>query len=198
MNATAEPGFGSLPNLLSLSRMVATVPLCAAIASEAWGVALVLWTWVSVTDWLDGALARAWGQTSALGRVLDPLADKVAVLGTLVCLIPVGQSGGYLSPWIVAVLIGREFLVTGLRGELERRGSAFGADMFGKLKMVAQIIVISLALAIEWLGREQVPAWMMLTLVAFVWIMLLATVMSGFRYGWMAATVMAQQKGDGR
>ena len=198
MRVRAEPGFGSIPTMLSLSRIVVTVPLCAAIAYEAWGIALALWAWVSVTDWLDGALARAWGQTSAIGRVLDPLADKVAVLGTLVCLIPAGQAEGYLSPWMVAVLIGREFMVTGLRGELERRGSAFGADIFGKLKMVAQIVVISLALVVAWLGRASVPVWMIQTLIASVWIMLLATVLSGLRYAWMAITVMTQQRGDGR
>jgi CDP-diacylglycerol--glycerol-3-phosphate 3-phosphatidyltransferase len=195
MNGQPEPGFGSIPNMLSLSRIVITVPLCAAIAYDAWGIALVLWAWVSVTDWLDGALARAWGQTSALGRVLDPLADKVAVLGTLVCLIPAGQALGYLSPWMVAVLIGREFMVTGLRSELERRGSAFGADIFGKLKMVAQIVVISVALVVGWLGRESLPVWMIPTLLLCVWIMLLATILSGCRYAWMAIKVMTQQRG---
>lgn len=198
MNAQAEPGFGSIPNMLSLSRIVITVPLCAAIAYDAWGIALVLWAWVSLTDWLDGALARAWGQTSALGRVLDPLADKVAVLGTLVCLIPSGQALGYLSPWMVAVLIGREFMVTGLRGELERRGSMFGADVFGKLKMVVQIVVISVALVVGWLGRESLPFWMIPTLIVCVWIMILATILSGCRYAWMAIKVMTQQRGEGR
>lgn len=186
MTPPSEPGFTSIPNLLSLSRLLATPPLCAAIALEAWGLALVLWAWVSITDWLDGALARAWGQTSALGRVLDPLADKVAVLGTLVCLIPAGMAGGYLAPWMVAVLVAREFVVTGLRGEMERLGRPFGADAFGKVKMVAQVVAIWMALVLEWLGKDHRREWMDLALAASVWIMLAAALASGMNYGWQA------------
>lgn len=186
MTTPSEPGLASIPNLLSLSRLLATPPLCAAIAMGAWGPALALWAWVSVTDWLDGALARAWKQTSALGRVLDPLADKVAVLGTLVCLIPAGMAAGYLAPWMVAVLIGREFIVTGLRGEMERHGKPFGADSFGKVKMVAQVVAIWIALTLEWLGMEHRNGWMDLALVASVWIMLAAALVSGVNYGWQA------------
>jgi len=179
----SEPGFSSIPNLLSLSRLAATAPLCAAIALEAWGAALALWAWVSITDWLDGALARAWKQSSSLGRVLDPLADKVAVLGTLVCLVPAGMRGGYLEPWMVALLVGREFIVTGLRGEMERRGVPFGADWSGKVKMVAQVVAISLALVREWLGSNRPGPWMDLALEASVWIMLAAALASGVHYG---------------
>jgi hypothetical protein len=64
--------------------------------------------------------------------------------------------------------------------------------------MVAQIVVISLALVVAWLGRASVPVWMIQTLIASVWIMLLATVLSGLRYAWIAITVMTQQRGDGR
>lgn len=186
MGTTSEPGIACIPNLLSLSRLLATPPLCAAIALGAWGPALGLWAWVSITDWLDGALARAWNQTSALGRVLDPLADKVAVLGTLVCLIPAGIAGGYLAPWMVALLIGREFIVTGLRSEMERLGKPFGADAFGKVKMVAQVVAIWMALVLEWLGKDDRHGWMDLALAASVWIMLAAALVSGIHYGWQA------------
>lgn len=147
---------------------------------------MAMWAWVAVTDWLDGALARAWNQGSALGRVLDPLADKVAVLGTLVCLLPAGMSGGYLQPWMVALVIAREFVITALRGEMERRGVPFGADWLGKLKMVAQVAVIWLALAGEWLGPSSRPGWLEPALVASVWTMLAAAVASGIQYGFKA------------
>lgn len=186
MTTPTEPGIASIPNLLSFSRLLMAPPLFAAIVLGAWAPAMALWAWVSVTDWLDGFLARAWNQGSALGRVLDPLADKVAVLGTLVCLLPAGMAGGYLQPWMVALVVAREFVVTALRGEMERRGVPFGADWLGKLKMVAQVAAIWLALVGEWLGPASRPGWMAPALAGSVWIMLASAVASGIHYGFKA------------
>lgn len=106
----------------------------------------------AVTDWLDGWLARRNGWVTALGRVADPVVDKVLTLGSLIYLAAGTQ---YARPddlftvmpvWAVVILIAREFLVTALRGLVESRGMQFPADRYGKAKMVTQVVYIAIAI----------------------------------------------------
>ena len=130
----------NIPNLLSLSRLPLAVVLCACIAYEAWPAALAVFSVAALTDWLDGWWARRFGRGTALGRSLDPLTDKVLVGAAFIFLIPVAGAG--IWPWMVAVVVCRELLVTGLRGVVEATGQKFGADWFGKLKTVLQCAVL--------------------------------------------------------
>ncbi|HET6575495.1 MAG TPA: CDP-alcohol phosphatidyltransferase family protein [Fimbriiglobus sp.] len=130
----------TVPNLLSLSRLPLAVVLCACIAAEAWPAALAVFAAAALTDWLDGWWARRFNQGSALGRSLDPLTDKVLVGAAFIYLIPVAGAG--IAPWMVAVVVCRELLVTGLRGVVEAAGKQFGADWFGKLKTALQCAVL--------------------------------------------------------
>ena len=101
----------------------------------------------SLTDWLDGYLARRRKQVTALGQMIDPIADKLLTSAAFISLIQMG-----LAPaWMVAVIIGRELAVTTLRGFAYARGVVIPASPLGKMKMVAQVVAI-LALI---LGEEE-------------------------------------------
>ena len=149
----------NLPNQLTTSRLVLAVVLFGLIHLESWAWCLVVFALAALTDWLDGYLARLQGLTSSLGRILDPLVDKVLVCGAFIFLLPVGSKSdaGWLSPWMVVLIVSREFLITGLRSYLESLGVRFGADRLGKIKMALQcaaVIAIFLHLhtPMDWLG----------------------------------------------
>lgn len=100
-----------------------------------------------VTDLLDGWVARRLGLESSLGRMLDPFVDKVLICGAIMLLAGVaftreGRSLTGLQPWMAVVVMAREILVTGIRSVAESRGTAFGADGGGKLKMVLQSVLV--------------------------------------------------------
>ena len=98
--------------------------------------ALVLFA--AATDFVDGMVARRLGQVSRFGRVMDPLADKLLVCGILIVLIEDAAVSAYVPVWAVLVIVARELAVTSLRGAMEQAGKSFGADPFGKWKMVVQ------------------------------------------------------------
>ena len=179
----------TLPNLLTLSRLPLAVLLFVCIANAWWLAGLIVFILASLTDWADGFLARRLGQLSALGRSLDPLIDKVLVGGAFIFLIPVKESE--LTPWMVTVVVGRELLITGLRGIMEGQGVKFGADMLGKIKMVLQCAVLIVVLANLWLLKQ---AWsealrpgMWWLQICLIYVMLAATVLSGGQYVLKAA-----------
>ncbi len=174
----------TIPNLLTLSRLPLGVMLFACIAHKLWLPALVIFLIASITDWLDGFLARKLNQASALGRNLDPLIDKVLTGGAFIYLMPV--QGAELSEWMVTVVVGRELLITGLRGIMESQGVKFGADWLGKLKMVLQCAVLIAILAILWLGQFALSDDVRIALhwlqVGLIYAMLVATVASAGQY----------------
>jgi CDP-diacylglycerol--glycerol-3-phosphate 3-phosphatidyltransferase len=174
----------TIPNILTLSRLPLSVALFACIAYEQWLGGLIVFGLAALTDWLDGLLARRWNQLSALGRSLDPLIDKVLTGGAFIYLMPV--EGAYLLPWMVTVVIGRELLITGIRGIMETQGVKFGADSLGKIKMILQCAVLVATLAVLWLkGFElSMGARTALEYIQFVllYAMLLATIVSGLQY----------------
>lgn len=105
-------------------------------------VAAVLFCVAAATDWVDGRLARRWGVTSKLGSFLDTTADKLLVSGVLIALLAAGRA----STWIVAVIIGRELVVMGLRGVVASEGAVMEPSMLGKLKTSVQFLAIALAI----------------------------------------------------
>jgi CDP-diacylglycerol---glycerol-3-phosphate 3-phosphatidyltransferase len=104
--------------------------------------ALVLFCVAAATDWVDGRLARRWGVTSKLGSFLDTTADKLLVSGVLIALLAAGR----VSTWIVAVIVGRELVVMGLRGVVASEGEVMAPSMLGKLKTSIQFLAIALAI----------------------------------------------------
>lgn len=190
----STPHWLHLANILTLSRLGLSVVLFALLASEMWMSSLVVFTIAAVTDWLDGKVARMQGLVSSLGRVLDPLVDKVLICGAFVFLLPLGEREGWLYPWMVTVVIARELIISGLRDQLESMGAAFGADWLGKVKMTLQcaaLIAILIALEVPkhpdllGLGSEGNNPLVAITRIVrdiLIWSMIVATVVSGANY----------------
>jgi CDP-diacylglycerol--glycerol-3-phosphate 3-phosphatidyltransferase len=112
-------------------------------------VASVLFVLASITDGVDGYLARSRGQITTMGMLLDPLADKIMVTAALVALV--AYNPDVVKVWIAVVIIGREFLVSGLRSIASSEGFTIQASDLGKLKTVVQIVaVVSTILAHQW------------------------------------------------
>jgi CDP-diacylglycerol---glycerol-3-phosphate 3-phosphatidyltransferase len=153
----------NLPNSITISR-IATVPLLIWILSphfphshattgllggEQEVVASVVFILASITDGLDGYLARRRKQITTLGMLLDPLADKLMVTAAYILLV--AYNPRIVPPWIAVVIIGREFLVSGLRSIAASEGFTIEASEIGKLKTVIQIVsVVAAILAHRW------------------------------------------------
>src|SRR5229473_7010124 len=119
------------------------------------------------TDWFDGRIARRSGRTSSFGSLLDPVADKVLVLGTLVVLL----DQHVFPAWMVAAIVGRELLITGLRVAALERGVVIAARDLGKLKTWSQAVAAAvggLAAAGAW--SHSISWWFLLVAVALTWI----------------------------
>jgi len=143
---------------------------------------------VTATDALDGYYARKLGQVSDFGRIADPAADKVIICGSFVFLSAISWGRELVPPWIVVAILGREFIVTALRGYMERKGLQFGADPAGKLKMVIQCVTVGTILLwriVDDASSGSAPrlvAFLRTAAVVLVWTTLVVTVWSGYGY----------------
>ena len=178
----------NLPNRLTVARFVMTAFMVAGLSLDfpfARTAALILFIAASLTDWLDGAIARKTGSITDFGKLMDPLADKVLVAGAFVALIP----HGLVEAWLVIVVLAREFLITGLRLLAAGRGVLLSAAWSGKLKTTFQMIAASLFMLVlavpEWTATHA-PAPKLLLLPALVaWYgAVLAAVASGAEVVW--------------
>jgi CDP-diacylglycerol---glycerol-3-phosphate 3-phosphatidyltransferase len=180
----APPALWNVPNILSLSRVPLTAVLCAFVECRWWLPALIAFGVAALTDWLDGWWARKFDQMSAVGRALDPLTDKVLIGSAFIFLLPVPEAG--LAAWMVAVMLSRELLITGIRGIVEGAGKKFGADWFGKLKTVLQCVVLGAVLFLLTCRQEgwvvELDMVILRLYQVLLWAMLVATVGSGIQY----------------
>ena len=193
----AKPSVLNVPNQLTIARLVLSVVLFYCIAWEWYLASLVLFIIAAGTDWLDGYLARKLGQTTTLGRVLDPLADKVIICGTFIFLIAVPAMREVpwgLRAWMVVVVVARELMVTVLRSLIEGRGGNFSATMPGKLKMLLQCIAAGACLF--YLSYTEAianaPTWCWVVLVVSVYTAVVSTVYSGVIYVFAAAKLLRE------
>ncbi len=134
----------NIPNLLSISRILA-VPIFIILMLEPGPAralaAAVVFLFASATDWLDGYLARKWGQVTKMGKLLDPIADKILVASALIILVNINKEDAWLAIAAI-VIIGREFAVTGLRAIASGEGIVIPAETTGKYKTGTQIVAI--------------------------------------------------------
>ena len=184
-------------NQLTFSRFGMAALLFVLIALGQWLACLLVFLAAAVTDWLDGYVARRWKLGTALGRSLDPLADKVLTCGAFIFLLPEGEKGGWLLPWMVAVIVLRELIIASLRSFMEAAGSKFGADWFGKLKTVLQFAALIAIFSMLMLrppqgGPSAVPDWVCLGLI---YATVIATVLSGLQYIWRAIVLFKTAPG---
>ena len=152
----AKPRIFNVPNSLTFGRLLLAIVVFVMIAWNYFFSALICFAIAAITDTLDGYLARKLGQSTALGRQLDPLVDKVLVSGGFIYLLTVPETG--LAPWMVTTIIVRELLIQGIRSHIEGQGQAFGAVMAGKLKTVLQCLSICAILAC--LALRPSPIWL--------------------------------------
>ena len=172
----------SFPNQLTVAR-TAAVP--AVILLFAWDFpshdywATGVFALAMATDWLDGWWARSRGQSSELGRLLDPVADKLLVLAVLIMLV-----GRVFPAWMVAAIVAREFLVSGLRLAALQRGVVMNARELGKLKTWSQALAAGLGgLAAGGALSDDVAWFALLVALVLTWI-------SGLDYARLAPSVL--------
>ncbi len=157
-------------NLLTLGRLVAVVPVMAALYIQFPGnrvVATVLYVAAILTDYFDGILARRSGKVTAFGKLMDSVADKALIVTLFFAFVAEGS----MPPWMAAIMTVREFAVTGLRMVATEAGKVIAANSWGKAKMVSQ----SFAVLILLFGYTQVGYWAMLVAT-------ILTLLSGWSY----------------
>lgn len=138
----------NLPNKLTVLRVIMVPFFVLFMLTNLGGdankwIALVIFCLASLTDMLDGKIARARNLVTNFGKFMDPLADKLLVCSAMICLIPLGR----LDAWIVIVIIAREFIISGFRLVASDSGIVIAASYWGKFKTVAQMAMIIVLIA---------------------------------------------------
>lgn len=189
----------NVPNVLTAARLVLAIVVFVLIPLKFYLPALVVFIIAASTDWVDGYWARRYGQVTKLGRMFDPFVDKIIICGAFIFLAAeqyaVGQQAPQhlygIAPWMAVVVVGREMLVTALRGFIEQSGGDFSANSAGKLKMVFQCLAVGASLvALLHFAREPqdpLPSGLFWTMAGSAWVAVLSTVYSGVGYIFAAA-----------
>jgi CDP-diacylglycerol--glycerol-3-phosphate 3-phosphatidyltransferase len=208
-----------IPNALTMARVVMAVVFFVMLAvwphmgrapGDATGPGVDVWlNWAwplfivaAFTDVLDGYLARRWNVITRFGRIMDPFADKVLVLGAFILLAGpaferVAEDGARyqlsgVAPWMVVVMLSRELLVTSIRGVLEADGVQFGADVIGKVKMFVQSTTVPIILGIISIFGGLPGSTGHGVILGFVWATVIITSLSGVPYCWRAVRTSAR------
>ncbi|MCL2383778.1 MAG: CDP-diacylglycerol--glycerol-3-phosphate 3-phosphatidyltransferase [Oscillospiraceae bacterium] len=186
----------NLPNKLTVLR-IALIPVMVVVAmfefpGDLWGIPTLYWILngifviASITDFLDGAIARKTNDITTFGKFADPLADKILVLSTMMILLAMGK----IPSWIPIIIITRDFVVSGYRMlEVEKGGKVIAASFWGKLKTCTQIgAIIAIFLSIHNFGAfwsYSLTGWhLFINVTATIMFILatIATVFSGYDY----------------
>ncbi len=185
----------NVPNSITWARLLLSVVVFVLMGWRLYGAATAVFVLAAGTDWLDGYIARRYQLITVLGRILDPLVDKVIVCGTFIYLA--AEEGSGVVPGMAVVLVGRELLVTALRSHLEQQGVDFSANLSGKVKMILQSVAAPVALlSLSWQGSD-LPLWLAVLRDLLVWSAVVATVLSGLVYV-VAAVRHAQGQASGQ
>ena len=168
----------NLPNSLTLSRIF-LVPILVVVLltgrfeeREIWG--FIVFLTAALTDYFDGYLARKRQQVTTLGKLLDPIADKLLISSAFISLVALGIA----SAWMVVIVIGREFAVSGLRSIASAEGFTIEASKLGKSKMASQVVCISLLI----LGRRFPETFLDPAGVALLWLVVVLAIVSMVHY----------------
>jgi CDP-diacylglycerol---glycerol-3-phosphate 3-phosphatidyltransferase len=163
----------NLPNVLTVIRILLVPVLVVALLEKTGGgdlLAAVVFAAASVTDAIDGRLARSRNAVTTFGKLMDPIADKLLVMAALIALVSLNR----LEAWVAMVIIAREFAVTVLRVAAgTQQGVVISASAFGKLKTAVQVVMVMVLIAVH--GR---PLWVDL----LVYVTVVITVLSGADY----------------
>lgn len=182
----------NLPNIITFARLALSFVLFGMMsAGVGWVWSAGLFVFAVLTDILDGYIARKYQLITQLGRIMDPFVDKFITSGVFIFLLPYRESG--VTAWMVIAVLGREMLVTSLRGFLEQRGADFSASAVGKLKMFLQCVAATIALLTM---DDAIRTWMIgpMSIVLLrdlsLWGMVLVTLWSGVIYVQRGVTIL--------
>jgi len=168
----------TIPNSITTARIL-LIPLFMVCMSYDWIIAaMLLFAGVSLTDYLDGYLARKMNQVTDLGKVLDPLADKLLVTAAIICFVDDGR----MEAWMATVIIAREMIISTLRAVTAAKGLVLEAGLSGKIKTVIQMLGILFMLS-PW-HYMMAPGTQIYWFVIAAWLITVVTVWSGADYLW--------------
>lgn len=166
----------NLPNKLTLGRIFA-IPVFIVVLLMGYRVAaVVIFILAAFTDMLDGKIARKYNLVTNFGKLMDPLADKLLTMSAFVCLVELGD----IAAWMVIVILGREFIITGMRQVAAAEGIVIAAAWSGKIKTVLQMVAIPLLLLQNWPCSVYFNDFPLDQIV--LWAALVMTVVSGTEY----------------
>jgi CDP-diacylglycerol--glycerol-3-phosphate 3-phosphatidyltransferase len=193
----------NVPNRISMARLMLSLLVFVVVPLGWYWTGLVLFVIAASTDWVDGWWARKYNQVSKLGRILDPFCDKILICGVFILLAEAMVDFPWwmrITGWMAVIVIGRELLVTVLRGLIEQGGGDFSAKMAGKLKMWFQCIaagacLVALAVEIPAEPNQGLSTWLVAVLAASIWLAVISTVYSGALYVVAAAHHFAPRRG---
>lgn len=189
----------NLPNKLTIFRMILIVPFVLLLLGgfHGWGwftaifggileyvdyIALAIFIIASLTDMIDGKIARKYNLVTNFGKFMDPLADKLLVCSAMIALVEMGR----IPSWVVIIIISREFIISGFRLIASDNGVVIAASYWGKFKTTFQMVMVCLMIA-------NIPALSVLTDIV-MWIALILTVVSLADYLWKNKEVMKETK----
>ena len=184
MDQTANrPMLLSIPNVLTYARIVSVPAVVAALllvsGTPGRWIALAIYTFACITDWLDGYLARVWNQQSTLGRMLDPIADKLLVGATLLILTHNNTIDGR-HIWAAVIILCREILVSGLREFLAELNVKILVTQLAKWKTTLQMVALGVLIAGP--AGDQLVGGVSSAGLALLWLAALLTLYTGYDY----------------
>jgi len=176
----------NLPNILTITRIFLVPVLVVVLLTrfpEKELIGLAIFLIAAATDALDGYLARKRGQITSLGTLLDPIADKLLTAAAFISLVEMDMA----PAWMVTIIIGREFAVTGLRSISAQKGFTMSASTLGKVKMIAQIVTISVMIGgpkiFEYFFKQGAEFAVKLGIL-FLWGVMIFAIISAAEYFW--------------
>lgn len=196
----------NLPNQITIARLFLAIIffICLAqfdgrVETPRWWIldaSAALFIIAAITDIIDGWLARKYNQVTSFGRVIDPFVDKILVIGAYIFMAgdrftdASGENISLIRDWMVLVVLGRELLVTSLRGVTEASGQSFGANIYGKLKMLLQSVTVVWVLL--YLSHPDWPAFLVGFTSYLVYIMVAVTALSVLPYLKASRSILSQ------
>ena len=166
----------NLPNKLTMGRIFA-IPIFIILLLMGYRViACIIFIAAAFTDMLDGKIARKYNLVTNFGKLMDPLADKLLTMSAFLCLVELGD----MPAWMAIVILGREFIITGMRQVAATQGIVIAAGWSGKIKTVLQMIAIPLLLLENWPCSVYFNNFPLATI--FLWAALVMTIVSGIEY----------------
>ena len=163
----------NLPNKLTIARIIAVPFFIAAYYMEWHLAAFIIFILASLTDMLDGKIARKYGLVTNFGKIMDPLADKVLVYSAFCLMVP-----DPVPAWMLIIILAREFLVAGVRTVAASEGIVIAAAMSGKIKTVLQMVAVCMLLIAPVINAS----WFLILAKIVLWAALVMTIVSGVQY----------------